>query len=229
MFVALIVLQLLSIALSRNPALSLDKFIVAQLYWTLPFFIGCYVFRKPGRAERWAAWLCLILLPLAICAYWEWSRGQVPWAGRVPPVSGGWGRGRATRSGRRLSRCFPAFIASREPPRRPLGFAEYLALTTPFLIHFAIGPYRPFVRIAAALGLPLAFHLIILTDSRLGCRRLPLVLPPLSRRMGHPALAAEPGKPVRAGDHAGLPAHLRRFHRGDLHRRAAAAHGLGRR
>jgi hypothetical protein len=161
------VIQVLSVALSRNVPFSLEKLIVAQLYWTLIFFVGCWVFSRPGRTERWAALLCLMLVPLGLIGLWEWSREQVPWAGRIPSflkvedesvqriLAGG---GRAATGKYRVITTFTT----------ALGFAEYLALTTPFLIHFVVGPFRLLVRLAAAVALPVTFLLVVLTDSRLG-------------------------------------------------------------
>jgi O-antigen ligase len=43
-----------------------------------------------------------------------------------------------------------------------------MAMATPFLIHFALGPFRAGVRLLALAGWPATFYMIILTDSRLG-------------------------------------------------------------
>jgi hypothetical protein len=165
--IGFVIIQILSIALSRNVPLSIDKLVVAQLYWTLIFFVGCWVFSRPGRAERWAAMLCLMMVPLALLGLWEWWRGQVAWAGRIPSflkvedeavqriLAGG------SRAATGKYRVISTFTT-------PLGFAEYLALITPFLIHFVMGAFRPIVRIAAAFALPFTFFMVTLTDSRLG-------------------------------------------------------------
>lgn len=160
-------IQLASIALSRDPALSVDKFIVAQLYWTLPFFVGCYLLRKPGNIALWVALFCLTLLPLGLIGIWEWTISRVPWAGRIPSflvvedesvlriLSG------AFRAATEIYRVQSSFTTS-------LGFAEYMALAVPFLVHYTFGPFRFAVRIAALAAIPAVFFLIILTDSRLG-------------------------------------------------------------
>jgi hypothetical protein len=167
LLVAFALIQLASIALSRDPALSLDKFIVAQLYWTLPFFVGCYLLRKPGNVAFWAALLCLTLLPLGLIGLWEWTISRVPWAGRIPSflvvedesvlriLSG------ASRAATGIYRVQSTFTTS-------LGFAEYMALTVPFLVHYVFGPFRLAVRIAALASIPAVFLLIVVTDSRLG-------------------------------------------------------------
>jgi O-antigen ligase len=49
-----------------------------------------------------------------------------------------------------------------------LGLSEMLALTVPFVIHFATYIRSYAVKVAAILSLPLMFYVVILTDSRLG-------------------------------------------------------------
>src|SRR3546814_10380771 len=49
-----------------------------------------------------------------------------------------------------------------------LGFAEFLALMTPFALHLVTCARRFWVRMAAACYLPVLFWAILLTDSRLG-------------------------------------------------------------
>ncbi len=166
-FLAFVAIQFFSVFLSASPDVSVDKLIVAQLYWTVPFLIGCYVFRKTGAAERWVALFCLMLIPLTVIGLWEWTRSQVPWAGSIPGflkiedeavqrILAG-----ASRAATGIYRVQSTFTTS-------LGFAEYLALTTPFLIHYSVSRFRWPVRIACAAALPVIFFMITLTDSRLG-------------------------------------------------------------
>lgn len=167
LLLALVTIQFFSIFLSRDPALSIDKFVIAQLYWTSIFFAGCWIFSQPGRVGRWAGLLCLMLIPLGLIAISEWVNSRVPWAGHIPSflaiedesvqrvLTG------ATRAASGIYRVQSTFTTS-------LGFAEFMALTVPFLIHFAVTSRRFFVRVAAIAGLPITFFLIIITDSRLG-------------------------------------------------------------
>ena len=46
-------IQVLTIPLSGHPVLTVNRVLNAQISWTAMFFAGCYVFSKPGRAERW--------------------------------------------------------------------------------------------------------------------------------------------------------------------------------
>jgi hypothetical protein len=167
LLVTFALVQLFSVALSDELGLSFQKLIVAQLYWFLPFFVGCYIFQKDGQVGRWIAIFCLILVPLCLSGLIEWRQSLVPWARHIPSFLAVEdesvirildGSARASTGTYRVQSTFTT----------SLGFAEYLALTAPFLIHYAVMPFRPIVRIAALAALPALFFMIILTDSRLG-------------------------------------------------------------
>ena len=164
---AFVALQFASIFLSSDPSFSIDKFIVAQLYWTAIFLAACLAFRVPGSVEKWSALFCGLLLPLTILGLWEWTRSQVPWGGRLPsflvvedPLVQRILQG-ASRSASGKYRVQTTFVSA-------LGYAEYMALTIPFLMHYLFGSYRFVVRVVAAVALPVTFFMIVLTDSRLG-------------------------------------------------------------
>jgi O-antigen ligase len=50
----------------------------------------------------------------------------------------------------------------------PLGLAEFLALTAPFVLHFVMFGKRLVTRIAAGVTMPVMLYVVIITDSRLG-------------------------------------------------------------
>src|SRR6202000_1240257 len=50
----------------------------------------------------------------------------------------------------------------------PLGLAEYLALTIPFVMHFATRRFSRNIRIAALVSLPIILYACILTNAKLG-------------------------------------------------------------
>ncbi len=164
---AFVGIQAVSIVWSANVGLSADKFVIAQLYWTMMFFVGCWIFSRQGGPHLWAALLCLTLVPLGLIGIWEFRLSQIPWANSIPSflaiedesvqrtLAG------AMRSGTEIYRVQAIHGTS-------LGYAEYMALATPFLIHFIMGGYRPAVRVAAILLIPFTFYLIVITNSRLG-------------------------------------------------------------
>src|SRR5262249_26688419 len=50
----------------------------------------------------------------------------------------------------------------------PLGLAEYIALTLPFVMHFATTRFSPAIRTAAICSIPLLLFSVYLTDAKLG-------------------------------------------------------------
>lgn len=161
------VLAFLSIGVSHDKAESISKFIIAILYWTSIFFVSCYVFLKPGRALRfqWLMWGMGMFI--CIIGVMEWRRSQVPWAGRIPSflkiedenvqrILAG-----AARAATGIYRAQSKFTTS-------LGYAEFLVLLTPFIIHLLITSRSVIVRIAAVATLPFIFFCIRTTDSRFG-------------------------------------------------------------
>jgi hypothetical protein len=167
LFLAFLAIQFATFFLSKDIAVSSNKMVVAQLYWTTIFFVGCYVFKRPGSVERWAAVFCLMLIPLGISGLFEWRKSQVPWGGHIP-----WFLAVGDESVQRIlaggARAATGKYRVQSTFTTSLGYAEYMAMATPFLLHFGLGSYRFLVRLAALAGLPLLFFMIFLTDSRMG-------------------------------------------------------------
>ena len=167
LLVFFIVIQTISIGLSRKPLFSVDQYLVAQTSWTAVFFASAYVFMKPGRVERAAAILWLMALGVSVIAMVEWRHGQVPWATHIPsflkiedPVVQAILAGGA-RSATGIYRVQSTFSTS-------LGLAEYLALAMPFVLLFATGAYRWPTKLAAVVSIPFILYVILLSGSRLG-------------------------------------------------------------
>jgi hypothetical protein len=159
--------QIFSIALSNSPMLSLNHLVSDLTAWTGMFFAAAWVFSKPGRLERWVIMLWGIGIILSLIAIREFMLGQVLWAGHIPSFlavqddSVMRALGAKMRAGTNRYRTVATFST-------PLGLAEYMALCTPFALHFMAGPYKPWVRLAGALSLPVIFNTVVLTDARLG-------------------------------------------------------------
>ncbi|MCE7798535.1 O-antigen ligase family protein [Sphingobium sufflavum] len=165
--VAFVVLSLVSLVFSRNPANSISKFFVAQLYWTSMFFVSLYVFSLPGRLDKLQKFVILIAIFVSFIGLWEWKLQAVPWAGHIPDILKIEDpvvqkilsfRARAASGIYRIQSKFTT----------PLGFAEYLAFATPFVIHACVAARQLWAKVAVAAIIPLIFYNIILTDSRLG-------------------------------------------------------------
>lgn len=161
------VVALASVAFSKDIGLSINKFIVAMLYWTCIFFVSVFVFRKPGRPMLLAYILWAIVLFVSLISLWEWRLQAVPWVGHIPsflkiedPAIQTILSSKA-RAASGLYRVQSKFTT-------PLGLAEFLSLATPFILHLVITTRNNMLRVLGIMSLPLVFYIIVLTDSRLG-------------------------------------------------------------
>lgn len=160
-------IQFLTIPMSKNIMGSLQKLTVAQVNWTAVFFASAYVFIRKGRIERWAALLWIMMLIVSAIALVEAREHRVLWAGNIPSflkVGDERVQGFLSAAMRRATGQYrvKAMFTT------PLGLAEFLALSMPFVLHFAFGPFRTVVRVAAALCVPIFLKAVLSTDSRLG-------------------------------------------------------------
>jgi len=167
MLAAFMLLAGLSIVVSGNPGFSANKFIVAQLNYTLIFFVSAWVFVKPGRVEVLAWMLWGFVIYVCLIGLLEWRMQGLPWAGRIPsflavedPT--------VQRILSAKSRASTGIYRVQSKFTTPLGLAEFLAYTTPVVLYFVVLGRNWAIRGAALLTLPLMLHTITRTDSRLG-------------------------------------------------------------
>lgn len=164
---AYFIISFVTIGVSDKPTESVNKFIVAIYAWGAAFLAAVQIFSEPGRSRRFALILWCGLVITCLVGVWEFRIDRVPWAGHIPSflkiedemvarvLAGG---ARAAIGEHRVQGKFTT----------PLGLAEFLALFTPFIIHFLVAGRNLFERVAAALTLPLILFIIDKTDSRLG-------------------------------------------------------------
>lgn len=162
-----VILQTGSIPISWDPGISFSRFFQYQFNWTAIFFTACFLFSRPGFAHRWAFMFLTLCYVFCFYGLWENKLGLLPWAGHIPKF--------LRIEDESVIRLLAGVVRSVKGIHRvqsisstPLGLSELLGLAAPFALHFAIGAYKLPVRIFAALFLPLALQLVLLSDSRLG-------------------------------------------------------------
>ena len=167
MMLIFIGISIFSVIVASNVNVSANKLVVAFLYWFLPFYAAVWLFSREGVAIKLAYLLWVAAMVTVAIGLWEWRLKMVPWAGSVPsflaiedPVVQRIlsGTARATTGIYRVQSKFTT----------PLGFAEFLAFSTPFVLYFILYAKHWAVRVAAIFSVPLIFNAIISTDSRLG-------------------------------------------------------------
>ena len=155
-----------TIAMSPHLLGSLNRFINAQLYWTVPFLASCWWFGRRGAGTAFVRALWISTLIVCAIALYEVRYEALPWVGRIPPflqiddeflqrlLAG------ARRDGSTMYRVQSKFGVS-------LVLGEYLGLVTPFIIHRVLTSARPAVWVGGAATLLLIGFIALRTDSRL--------------------------------------------------------------
>ena len=162
-----VVMQFVTIALSKAPPAAMQRALLQQVNWTSVFVVAAWVCRTPGQVGRYIALIVLLALPIIVLTFIEGRVQHVLWAGSVPSFlkvddpTAALILSSAIRGATGLYRTKATFST-------PLGLAEYLALLTPFALHYAFGNYRLIVRLFSAAMVPVLFYCIRLTDARLG-------------------------------------------------------------
>ena len=124
------------------------------------FFAGAYVFLRPGRVKRWAMVMWALAIFVSLIAIWEFRIGHLPWVGHIPSFlkindeSVARALAGSERAGVGRYRAQATFGT-------PLGLAEYLAITLPFVLHFTTRRFSGGVRLAAAISIPIPGTLFI--------------------------------------------------------------------
>lgn len=160
---AFVVVQFATIGLSASPSDSLQKFVVAQINWTAIFLVACYAFRTPGRIDLFIRVLWGAALIVCAIGVWEQAIQKVPWQGHIPSFF------KIDEAQTMLASMYRGHVYRvKAIHSTPLGLGEFLALTTPFLLHFIASKQPLAIRVAAACSLVLFLRVIHSTDSRLG-------------------------------------------------------------
>jgi len=167
LLVGFVLIQVVTIAFSGQKDLSIQRVLNAQLTWTSIYFASAFVFLRPGRVHRWALVLWMVTVIVCLMGLLEFNISRPSWGAYVPNflkiedesvIRSLTGSARSATGKYRVQSTFST----------PKGLAEFLALTSPFILHFVMFGKTLAMRVAAAATIPLMLYVVILTDSRLG-------------------------------------------------------------
>jgi hypothetical protein len=167
LFLIFTVNEFITLPFSHNLSESLNSVIIQQLNWTGVFLVSIYIFRKPGRVERYLFLLLALSIPIIFFAIMESEEQHVLWSGHVPSFlrvedpSAQLALSSAVRGATGQYRAKATFST-------PLGLSEFMALMTPFALHWAVGRYNIILRLLALALVPTLYFVVRLTDARLG-------------------------------------------------------------
>jgi hypothetical protein len=159
--------EFVSIAFSHNITDSFNKVLIQQLNWTGVFLVSLFIFQKPGRVQRYLFLLLMLAIPIIILSIMESEEQHVLWSSNVPSFlrvedpSAQLALSSAVRGATGQYRTKATFST-------PLGLSEYMALMTPFALHWAVGRYNIVLRLLGLALVPTLYFVVRLTDARLG-------------------------------------------------------------
>lgn len=167
LLLAFSVTTFVSLPFSHGIGDSLNRTLIQQLNWTAVFLVSVYIFRTPGRAERYVGLLLLLAIPSAALGWLEFQEQHVPWAGHVPSFLRVQDES-AQRAMEGAVRSATGQYRSKGSFSTALGLAEYMGLMTPFAIYWAVGRKTLLHRLVGLAMLPTIYIVVRMTDSRLG-------------------------------------------------------------
>ena len=166
-FLLFTLIQFITLPFSNHVVDSINKVIVQQLTWTSTLLVSMYIFRKPGKVERYLFLLIMLSIPIIALGILESEQERVLWAGHVPSFlrvedpSAQRALEGAVRGATGQYRAKATFSTA-------LGLSEFVALLTPFALHFAVGRYKMTTRLLGLALVPILYFVVRLTDARLG-------------------------------------------------------------
>jgi hypothetical protein len=158
------VVVMLTMFMSHHFASSMQRAVISQVNWTVVFFAGCWIFRRPGQVERFAATIWVMAVIISLIGILEHTQHKVLWADHIPS----WVTEEAQHNVESNFRSNTYAYRSKATFTTPLGLAEFLALSVPLIMQFAIGAYSRLIKLLALASLPVVIWCIVNTDSRLG-------------------------------------------------------------
>jgi len=156
-----------TVPFSPTPASTLKFLLDNELRLTEMFFLGCLLFLRPGAATRTIGWLIVLGLVCSLDGFVEVRLEYPPWAFHIPSFMRVDDATLANVLGAQ-ARSADGLYRVRGPFPNSLIFAEYLALCTPFILHWIITGRSLLLRLAMIVAWFTMFAAILTTQSRLG-------------------------------------------------------------
>jgi hypothetical protein len=159
------IMQFVTLAWSKTPFSAMFPVIDHEFIWTGMFFAAAWVFTQPGMVRRYAVTVLAMALMVSLIGLVELKNQQILWARHIPSF--------LQVSDDVIERILtPQFRDGRYRISSTFGlsltFSEYLALTTPFLLHFLFRS-KSILIVAVWLAIDFALMMVIyLSTARLG-------------------------------------------------------------
>lgn len=167
-FAAFIGIQFATIVMDKSPGAAISKWVIQQQNWVAFPIVAAWVCRFPGRAERTVFTVIAFSVPILAISLKEYSQNALLWLGHIPSFLKIEDPNVASIIYSSIVRGATGQYRAKAVFSTPLGLSEYLALLTPFAIHYAVSNYSLIRRLFGIFLIPSIFYGIRLTDARLG-------------------------------------------------------------
>lgn len=157
----------ISLPFSAGPSDSIKFVFDNELRLGQIFFIGCLIFGRRGGPTTTIRLILIMAFILAIDGFIELRLGYPPWAYSIPSFMKIDDNALVTILGSQ-ARSDDGLYRVRGPYVNSLVFSEFLAMCTPFILHYLLTGRTALVRVAMAFLWPLVIAAILVTQSRLG-------------------------------------------------------------
>lgn len=161
--------QTFSILLTPAPIAAVTRYLNNLAYWILPFFVGCFVFTRPGRLESFLRTLLIVVIVLCLFGFLEHQQHKLFWDGHIPSfLQVDNERVLDTVYSNQVRDKFSGTYRVHTTFTVSLIYAELLSFVLPFVLHWMITTPTLRVRVAMAAVWIMIVANIVYTDSRLG-------------------------------------------------------------
>jgi hypothetical protein len=165
--VAFTAAQVMSVVVSNDRSVSIDKLTVAIIGYAW-MAVGVYIFCRRGEITRLFFIMWGIVLFVGGIGLWQLKLKHVPWAGHIPSFLDVndpelmqnvlYGLTRAYTTQYRVNSVFTT----------SLGLSEFTALIFPFVIHLFLYSKSVVIKVAAVATLPFMATIVLITGARVG-------------------------------------------------------------
>jgi hypothetical protein len=131
---------------------SMQRFIVQLIQWVALFLISCWIFRKQGRIERVLVAIWIMCVLVSLIAILELHQHKVLWQDHIPSFL------KVDTADRYLEAKLRASVGlyrAKATFTTPLDLGDFLAICFPLVMHFISKRYALWIRVLAALSLPI--------------------------------------------------------------------------
>ncbi|MEI6418064.1 MAG: O-antigen ligase family protein, partial [Sphingomonadales bacterium] len=154
-----------SLLMTRNPSLSINKYMNNQIFWTMMFVVSAYCFSFKGVALKTSRWMLIGMLVTVMAGLYEARIERVYWIDHLPgflkvdPDLLEKVMKAQNRAGTDIYRVRGTMAAS-------LYYAEYLAMMFPLMLHFVLKTRVFGYRMLLILGMMAMVVVMYLTNAR---------------------------------------------------------------